>query len=79
MLLDESFADVIFWKLKTFLIEVVWRKEFEEFFSKCFKKTCREKLESVVIRSGQVVTRFEIDKEGFDLLDKLQVMLSDGS
>ena len=30
--LDESFADVIFWKLKAFLIEFIWGKELEQFF-----------------------------------------------
>ena len=79
LLLDESFSDVIFWKLKTFLIEVVWGKKFEEFFSKCFKKTCGKKLESVAVPRSQVITRFEVDKEGFDLLVPPRVTLSDGS
>ena len=67
LLLDASFSDVIFWKLKAFIIEVVWGKKFEEFFSKCFKKTCGKKLESVAVPRGQAITRFEVDKEGFDL------------
>lgn len=36
--LDESFSDLIFWKLKSFLLEVIWGKELEQFFPKCFKK-----------------------------------------
>ncbi len=77
--LDESFADVIFWKLKAFLIEVIWGKEFEQFFCKCFKKVCGEKLVSMPIPRGQFVTTFSVEKDGFDLRDKFRVTLSDGS
>ena len=77
--LDESFADVIFWKLKAFLIKVIWGKEFEQFFCKCFKKVCGEKLVSMPIPRGQFVTTFSVEKDGFDLRDKFRVTLSDGS
>ncbi len=78
--LDESFSDLIFLKLKSFLLETIWGKELEQFFPKFFKKVSGsgDSLESVTIPSGQVITKFMPKKNEFDLLDKFQVSLSDG-
>jgi hypothetical protein len=76
--LDESFCDLIFWKLKSFLLEIIWGKELEQFFPKCFKKVFGASLESITIPSGKEITKFMPEKNGFDLLDKFQVSLSNG-
>ena len=77
--LDESFAGVIFWKIKAFIIEIIWGKEFERFFPKLFKRVSGEKLVTTTFPQGQYVTKFAVQNEGFDLLDKFHVDLSDGS
>jgi hypothetical protein len=74
--LDESFCDLIFRKLKSFLLEIIWGKELEQFFPKCFKKVSGASLESITIPSGKEITKFMPEMNGFDLLDKLQVSLS---
>ena len=77
--LHESFSDVIFWKIKSFLLEIIWGKAFEHFFPKCFKRISEEKLVPVVIPSAQVITSFTRYNIEFDLLDKFLVTLSDAS
>lgn len=77
--LDAPFSDLIFWKLKSFLLEIVWGKELEQFFPKCFKRVSGESLTNVIIPPSQVVTKFMAEQNEFDLLDKFQVTLSSGS
>ena len=77
--LDESFFDLIFWKMKSFFLEFIWGKAFKHFFPKCFKRISEGKLAPIVISSAQVITSFTSDKNEFDLLDKFLVTLSDAS
>ncbi len=37
--LDESFSNLIFFKLKSFLLETIWGKELEQFFPKFFQES----------------------------------------
>lgn len=77
--LDKSFSDLIFWKIKSFFLEIIWGKAFKHFFPKCFERISEGKLAPVVISSAQVITSFTSDKNEFDLLDKFLVTLSDAS
>eukprot|EP00112_Aurelia_sp_Birch-Aquarium-sp1_P023792 Seg7234.1 transcript_id=Seg7234.1/GoldUCD/mRNA.D3Y31 product="hypothetical protein" protein_id=Seg7234.1/GoldUCD/D3Y31 len=77
--LDVEFADMIFWKFKSALVEVIWGKNFERFFPHFFKRVVDEELRAITIPEGVQVTSFRANKEIFDLLDKFDVRFSDGT
>ena len=77
--LDQVFADIIFWKAKSFLLEVIWGEEMQEFFPKLFKKVCGEKLQLISIPATVTIEKFEEEKDQFDVLYKFRVTFDDGS
>ena len=76
---DEAFADIIFWTVKSFVMEVIWGEEMQEFFPKLFKKVCGDKLQQISIPATITIEKFEEEKDQFDLFDKFSVTFDDAS
>lgn len=74
-----EFADIIFWKLKSTIISIIWGEFFPDVFS-LFLKTidkANNKLVSSRLDSSASVKSCERVQSEFDLMEKYDVILSD--
>ena len=80
--MGNAFAEKIYWRLKSSLLEIIWGNKFVSLFPTFFKKMIdsKSKLAEIVLRPNATVTKFETAPfQGFDLVDKYVVTLSDRS
>ena len=77
--IDVEFADIIFWRLKSTIISIIWGEFFPAVFSLFFKKIdkANNKLDALRLDNNAAVKSFERVSTDFDLMEKYNVTLSD--
>jgi hypothetical protein len=75
--IDPEFSEIIYWRMKTVILNTIWGERFLSLFVTLFGKinSASEKLETISINYNITVISFQKLLEKFDLLDKYKIEL----